>query len=113
MVSEFSDMIMIGASDGLTSRMVGCAGRFVGSWDDAALMAAWTCSKSVVRFWPSSNCSVMAVEPCEFTDVIWVMPGMCDNCRSSGVATFAGMVSGLAPGRLVLIWTVGKSTLGN
>jgi hypothetical protein len=89
---------MIGASAGLTSRIVGCAGRLVGSCALAALIAAWTCSKSVVMFCVSSNCSVMLVEPSELTEVIWVMPGMSENWRSSGVATLEAMVSGLAPG---------------
>jgi hypothetical protein len=44
----------------------------------------------------------MLVEPSELTEVIWLMPGMSENWRSSGVATFEAMVSGLAPGRLAL-----------
>ena len=61
----------------------------------------------------SSNCRVMLVEPSELTEVIWVMPGISENCRSSGVATLEAMVSGLAPGRLALTWMVGKSTFGS
>jgi hypothetical protein len=34
------------------------------------------------------------------------------NCFSSGVATEAAIVSGLAPGRLAVICSVGKSTFG-
>ena len=37
---------------------------------------------------------------------------MVENWRSSGVATDAAMVSGLAPGRLAFTWMVGKSTFG-
>ena len=59
-------------------------------------------------FCDSSNCRVMLVEPSEFTEVIWVMPGISENCRSSGVATFEAMVSGLAPGSVALTWRVGK-----
>ena len=55
----------------------------------------------------------MLVEPSELTDVIWLMPGMSENCRSSGVATLEAMVSGLAPGREALICIVGKSTFGS
>ena len=40
------------------------------------------------------------------------MPAMVENCFSSGVATAEAMVSGLAPGRLAVIWMVGKSMLG-
>ena len=55
----------------------------------------------------------MLVEPRELTDVIWLIPWISENCRSSGVATFDAMVSGLAPGRLALTWRVGKSTCGS
>ena len=61
----------------------------------------------------NSNCRVMLVEPSAFTDVIWVMPGISENWRSSGVATLDAMVSGLAPGSEALICRVGKSTLGS
>ncbi len=60
----------------------------------------------------SENCSVMLVEPRELVEVIESRPGMVENCRSSGVATDAAMVSGLAPGRLAFTWMVGKSTFG-
>ena len=40
------------------------------------------------------------------------MPGMVENCRSSGVATADAMVSGLAPGRPADTEIVGKSTSG-
>ena len=41
------------------------------------------------------------------------MPGICANCRSSGCATDEAIVSGLPPGRLAVIWMVGKSTCGS
>ena len=41
------------------------------------------------------------------------MPGISENCRSSGVATLDAMVSGLAPGSEALTCRVGKSTLGS
>ena len=41
-----------------------------------------------------------------------VTPEIVENCFSSGVATDAAMVSGLAPGKLALTWIVGKSTVG-
>src|SRR5580700_11095734 len=40
------------------------------------------------------------------------MPAMVENDRSSGVATVAAIVSGLAPGRLAYTEMVGKSTVG-
>ena len=40
------------------------------------------------------------------------MPAIVENCFSSGVATVAAIVSGLAPGRLALTVIVGKSTFG-
>ena len=40
-------------------------------------------------------------------------PAIWPNWRSSGVATVAAMVSGLAPGTVALTWMVGKSTCGS
>jgi hypothetical protein len=40
------------------------------------------------------------------------MPAMVENWRSSGVATAAAIVSGLAPGSDAETWIVGKSTFG-
>jgi len=58
------------------------------------------------------NCSVIEVPPSVLTDVIESMPAMLENCCSSGVATDAAIVSGLAPGRLAETEMVGKSTFG-
>ena len=55
----------------------------------------------------SANCSVIEVLPWLLVDVIASMPGMVENCFSSGVATDEAMVSGLAPGRLALTEIVG------
>ena len=60
----------------------------------------------------STNCRVTLVVPRALVEVIESRPGMVENWRSSGVATAAAMVSGLAPGRLAPTWIVGKSTLG-
>ena len=49
-----------------------------------------------------SNCKTMFVEPSWLIEVIWLMPAMRPNMRSSGVATAEAMVSGLAPGRLAV-----------
>ena len=42
-----------------------------------------------------------------------MMPEMVDSWRSIGPATDAAMVSGLAPGKVAVIWMVGKSTAGS
>ncbi len=55
----------------------------------------------------------VACDPRLLFEVICVTPAICDSCRSSGVATFDAIVSGLAPGRLALIWMVGASTCGS
>ena len=44
--------------------------------------------------------------------MIAVTPGILPSARSSGVATVAAILSGLAPGRLAWICTAGKSTCG-
>ena len=76
-------------------------------------MAAWTsrAAASILRL--SSNCKVTLVEPSWLVEVIWVMPAMRPNCRSSGVATAEAMVSGLAPGSPAPTEMVGKSTCGS
>src|SRR5437773_10431487 len=104
---------MIGASAGFTFRYVGLFGSPDGSKLRAALIAACTsrAAPSMSRF--KSNCSVMRVDPSEDDDVISVTPAMRPNARSSGVATVAAIVSGLAPGKLACTEIVGKSTCGN
>ena len=54
----------------------------------------------------------MLVEPCELLELIELTPAIVENCFSSGVATEAAIVSGLAPGRPAFTWIVGKSTVG-
>src|SRR3982751_5728211 len=60
----------------------------------------------------SENWMVIEVEPSWLDDVMLSIPAIVENCFSSGVATAAAIVSGLAPGRLALTWIVGKSTDG-
>ena len=76
-------------------------------------MADWTsrAAPSILR--SSANWSVMSVEPSVLTDVISLMPAIRPSVRSSGVATVAAIVSGLAPGSLALTRIVGKSTCGS
>ena len=54
----------------------------------------------------------MLVEPRELDEVISVMPAIRPKDRSSGVATVAAMVSGLAPGKEAETLMVGLSTCG-
>jgi len=53
------------------------------------------------------NCSVTFVFPMPLLDVMLSMPAMAENAFSSGVATVAAIVSGLAPGRFALTLIVG------
>ncbi len=60
-----------------------------------------------------ANCRVIVVSPWALVEVTESSPAMVENWLSSGVATDAAMVSGLAPGSEAVTWMVGKSTLGN
>src|SRR5277367_1607864 len=75
-------------------------------------MAASTSRAAALISRFKSNCRVMLVEPRPLEEVIWVIPAMRPNCRSSGVATAEAIVSGLAPGKLAPTPIVGKSTCG-
>ena len=89
---------MIGASAGLTFRYVGLLGSPVGSRLRAALIAACTSRAAPSMSRERSNCSVIRVDESELCDVISVTPAIRPSERSSGVATVAAIVSGLAPG---------------
>ncbi len=73
-----------------------------GSSVRAALMAACTSWAALSTVRGRSNCSVMRVLPCVELEVISFTPAIAPSARSSGVATVAAMVSGLAPGRLAV-----------
>jgi hypothetical protein len=75
-----------------------------------ALMAACTSRAAPLMSRLSSNCRIRVVDPWLLVDVISVIPAICPRLRSSGVATVAAMVSGLAPGSEALTMMVGKST---
>jgi hypothetical protein len=60
-----------------------------------------------------SNCMTMSVRPSTDDEVIMLMPGIVAKARSSGPATDEAIVSGLAPGRVAVTATVGKSTRGS
>ena len=49
----------------------------------------------------------MLVFPWPLLELIDVTPAIVENCFSSGVATDAAIVSGLAPGRFACTWMVG------
>ena len=83
-----------------------------GSRRAACVMAACTSTAAPSRLLLRSNSSVTCVEPSELTDVIDSRPAMVENWFSSGVATDDAIVSGLAPGRLAVTSSVGKSTFG-
>ena len=84
-----------------------------GSWRAVAAIAEFTSWAAASMSRSSANCSVMRVVPWLDTELISSMPGMVENCFSSGVATAEAMVSGLAPGSSALTWMVGKSTFGS
>ncbi len=102
----------IGASAGLTLRMVGWFGRFFGNCPCAALIASSTSVDAASMLRSRSNCSVTVLVPSTFIDVISVRPLIWLNCVSSGSATVDAIVSGLAPGYCAVTVIVGKSTCG-
>ena len=84
----------------------------VGRVERAALMAPCTSRAAPLMSRFKSNCSVTLLEPRLLRDVISVMPAIRPSARSSGVATVAAMVSGLAPGMEARTTTTGMSTCG-
>src|SRR5690348_8461334 len=112
-VSEVMAITMTGLSAGLTLRSVGGLGRLVGNCPAAALIADCTSWAAASMLRSRSNCRVMLVLARVLLEVICETPVINDSCRSSGVATFEAIVSGLAPGRIALIWMVGASTCGS
>ena len=78
----------------------------------ATVIADWTSCAAASIERERSNWSVICEPPSVLTEFIEERPAMVENCRSSGVATDEAMVSGLAPGRLAVTSSVGRSTLG-
>src|SRR5215831_13361175 len=103
---------MIGASAGFCLRQLGRVGRFAGSWPSEALIAACTSRAAASMLRLRSNCMVTLVDPNWLVEVIWLIPAMRPNWRSSGVATDDAMVSGLAPGSPAFTLMTGYSTCG-
>src|SRR5262249_56803647 len=84
-----------------------------GSLREALAIAAWMSWAAASMFRLRLNCTVIRPTPSPLIEVIESTPAMAPNSRSSGDATAAAIVDGLAPGRLVEIETVGKSTFGS
>ena len=84
-----------------------------GNCRPAAVIAACTSCAAASMLRLRSNCSVIEVEPSVLVEVICVTPAIWPNWRSSGAATVAAMVSGLAPGSCAETEMVGKSTCGS
>ena len=93
-------------------RKLGGLGKSAGRRRAAELIAACTSSAAPSMLRSRSNCKVMEVLPTVEVEVIAVMPEIVENWRSSGAATEAAMVSGLAPGNCACTLMVGKSTRG-
>jgi hypothetical protein len=112
-VAEFTDRLMIGASDGFTLRNDGgfviSAGRCRCAW----LSADWTSSAAPSMLRSRSNWTVISLSPRTLVELSDVTPAIEDSCFSIGVATDDAMVSAPAPSRVAVITMVGKSTLGS
>ncbi len=101
----------MGAAAGFCFRYDG--GRIVvGRFGSACEIAEFTSSAAASMLRSSANWRVTEVEPSVLIDVMLSMPAMAENCFSSGVATVAAIVSGLAPASEALTEMVGKSTVG-
>src|SRR5687768_11703596 len=98
---------MMARSFGLVFEKVGADGMSIGSLGIAAEIAVCTSVAAESRLFSSANSSVRLVLPCVLFDVTSLSPLICMNCRSSGVATLAAIVSGLAPGYEAVTWITG------
>src|SRR3954470_23545128 len=112
-VGEIKLMNRTGKSPGLTFRNDGGVVISTGNRRCATASAVCTSRAAPSMSRLRSNWMVIWVWPRLDVEVIDEMPAMVENCRSIGPATEAAMVSGLAPGRVAVIWIVGKLTAGN
>src|SRR6478672_3679457 len=99
-VGEFSVRNSTGVSAGLTFWYDGGDGMPGGRLRDVRAIIDWTSCAAASMLRLKSNCSVMLVLPWPLLELIDVTPAIVENCFSSGVATDAAIVEGLAPGRL-------------
>jgi hypothetical protein len=111
-VLDVRAMNMIGMSAGLTFRNVGGFGMVRGRTPIAAEIAELTSTATASTLRSNENWMLIVVAPSVLVELIESMPAIAENCFSSGVATVAAMVSGLAPGRNAVTLTLGKSTSG-
>src|SRR3982750_1228605 len=98
MLLEAIAMYRIGWSFGFVLLNVGWLGRSAGRFPCARLIAACTSVAAASMLLSRLNWSVRLQNPCLLELVINSKPGICMNCRSSGVAIVLATVSGLAPG---------------
>src|SRR5258707_13081802 len=103
----------MGASAGFPLRKYGGCDIVGGSCLATYASAEFTSCAAASMLRSSANWMVIVLMPWALTEVIESMPAIVENCFSSGVATAAAMVSGLAPGSWAETWIVGKSTLGS
>src|SRR3954447_2322556 len=97
-LSLVSPMYMTGWSFGLLLLNVGGLGRSVGRLPVAWVMAVCTSVAAASMLLDRLNWSVRMQLPWVLVDVTSSNPGICMNCRSSGVAMLFAIVCGLAPG---------------
>src|SRR5205814_5880320 len=97
-VSDCSTRYSTGWSVGFCFCSDGGAGMPGGRARVVLAMTAWTSCAAASMLRLKSNCSAMLVFPSELFELIAVNPAMVENCFSSGSATDAAIVSGLAPG---------------
>jgi hypothetical protein len=71
------------------------------------VMAACTSWAAASMFRSSANWMTIWVWPRLDVEVMLSIPAMVENCFSSGVATVAAMVAGLAPGKVAVTVIVG------
>ncbi len=111
-VFELSPMKRMGWSAGFTFCTLGGAGMFGGSLRTTAAMADCVSCAAASMLRSSTNCMVMPRLPRTLEDDMESSPATVENWRSSGVATDAAIVSGLAPGSCACTCSVGKSIFG-
>ena len=111
-MADDSASARMGDVEELSLRKVGRLGMPGGSWSMTPLMAACTSRAASFRSRSRSKNIRTSVLPVLLDDEMLVSPGMEPSARSSGPATVAAMLTGLAPGRLAETTTIGVSICG-
>ena len=78
-----------------------------GSTASVLAMADWISCAAASILRAKVNWTLICVVPWEFVELMFCTPAIVENSRSSGVATAAAIVSGLAPGSEAFTWMVG------